>query len=218
MAFRHILLAGGIALLLFSCSKDKSVEPDQDQPLKDSTFQPVAAGSTWHYQDSLQGNFTLTSTDQDTVVDGISYHVFMSQQDTSSTIIPTYFGKSGINYYGRGLISALQDISLLYMKDTLVNSSWSQEISVDVPSYGNVSATVQSELTAINTTRTVNGKHYTNVSEVTFKINIPVPVVGDITYATGSWYAARGVGLIALDIQNNNAMVGSLSLLDYTIK
>lgn len=217
MKFRHIVLAAGITFLFFSCSKDKSYEPDQNHPaLKDSTFQPVSAGSSWHYLDTLQGNFTLTSTDRDTTMEGVNYHIFQSKPDTAATLTPIYFGKLKTSYFGRGLVSQLQDINLLYLKDTTVNSTWSQTILVSVPVFGSVAATITSQLVAVNTTRTVEGKSYNNVSQVTFKIGVQSPI--PITYAQGSWYAARGVGLIEMQAQAQGSTVGNLYLTDYKIK
>lgn len=217
MNFRHIVLAAGISLLFFACSKDKSYEPDQDHPaLKDSSFQPVSAGSTWHYLDTLQGDFTLTSTERDTIMDGVNYHIFQSKPDTATTTTSIYFGKQQTSYFGRGLVSQLQDINLLYLKDTTVNSTWSQTIQVAVPVLGSVTATITSQLVAVNTTRTVEGKSYQNVSQVTFKIGIQNPL--PITYAQGSWYAARGVGLIEMQAQAQGSTVGNLYLTDYKIK
>lgn len=218
MNSRSIALACGLALLAASCSKDKSYEPDQSLSPADSTFQPVSSGSEWHYQDSLQGDFTLTATDGDTTIEGIPYHIFLSRQDTSDTDIPTYFGKAGISYYGSGLMTGLENISLLYLKDTTVNSSWTQTIAASVPSLGNVSATIQSQLTGVELSRTVNGKKYSHVSSVSFQVTVPVPIVGNITYAAGTWYAARGVGVIEMEVESDNSVIGSFSLLDYTIK
>lgn len=216
MRFLKIIVIPCVLIFLYSCSKDKSYQPPENGTGADSTFQPVSAGATWHYQDSLQGDFTLTATGKDTMINGIKYYVFASQQDTSDEIIPTYFGQDGTDYYGQGLISGLEGVNVLYLKDTAVQTNWSQQIDLTVPGYGNISATIESLLTAVNATKTVNGKTYTHVSEVSFQIKIPVPVVGNITYATGSWFFARGVGLISLEIANNNAVVGSLSLTSYT--
>jgi hypothetical protein len=210
------MLAAGLACLVFSCSKDKSYEPDKDKPLKDSTFQPVSAGSSWHYLDTLQGDFTLTSTDRDTLIDGVNFHIFDSKPDTSSTVTAAYFGKQGISYYGRGIVAELSDISLLYLKDTTVNSSWSQTVQVTVPVLGAISATVTSKLTEANVTRTVRGKAYSNVSHVSFSVGIRSPL--PVTYAQGDWYAARGVGLLEMHILSQGSVVGSLYLTDYTIK
>ena len=216
MRIPPIVLAAGLACLIFSCSKDKSYEPDPNKPLKDSTFQPVGAGSSWHYVDTLQGDFTLTSTDRDTLMDGVSFHIFDSKPDTSSTVRPAYFGKQGISYYGRGIFTELSDISLLYLKDTTVNSSWSQTIQVTVPVLGTLSATVTSKLAEANVTRTVQGKSYSHVSHVSFTVGIQSPI--PVTYAQGDWYAARGVGLLEMHILSQGSAVGSLYLKDYSIK
>lgn len=221
MKIRTICWLAAVITLLSACSKDRSYEPDTDQPLTDSTFQPVTAGSAWHYRDSLQGDFTLTATGQDTTFDDIAYHVFQSKQDTSNTIMTAFFGKKDSSYYGRGLIADLDGINLLYLKDTTQNSSWSQTIDLGVDMLGmdHVTATIASVLSAVNTTETVGGKRYSQVSRVDFQIKVPLPLgAGDLTYGEGYWLCARGIGLLAMEIRSQGSVVASLYLTDYTIR
>lgn len=205
-------------LLYFSCSKDKSYQGPSNPTGTDTSFQPVTAGSTWHYQDSLQGNFTLTSTGNDTTMAGIKYYIFRNQQDTSSQVTESYFGQDQVSYYVSGLLSELQDNVLLYLKDTTLNASWQQNIAVVLPGYGNVTANIIYTLAKKDYTMTVNQAAYKNVSDVSFQIKIPVPGLGSISYATGDWYFARGVGLISVQAKSNSSVIISATLLSYTVK
>jgi hypothetical protein len=203
-----------LVLLWTACSKDTSMEKN-DPGTEDSTsYQPVSAGSTWHYHDAQQGDFTLTATDRDTTIGGILFHQFINIQESTGDSLETLFAQQSQNYYMRGLVSGFASTSLLYLKDTTANATWSQTATVDIPGgMGSVPTTIQSTLLEVDASREVNGKTYTHVAHV----EIHLQLFGQ-DYAAGDWYFARGVGLIALSMTSGGSTVAEVTLDSYTIK
>lgn len=221
MNIRLCLSLAFFSLILYSCSKDNSIEkPDNNQ--QDSSFQPTTTGSTWYYQDSIDtgGNFTLTATGRDSTVNGIQFNIFQNKPDSSSQISTTLFGKSQISYYASGFVNSFGDTPLLYLKDTAVNSTWKQSVVVNVPQLGGpTNAELDFTLAQTGITYSVNGKSYSNVAHVTLVVKVQVPGLGTTEAGvTGDIYFARGVGIISTVIQNQGTKVEDISLLNYTVK
>jgi hypothetical protein len=203
-----------LVLLWAACSKDTSMEKNENGTADSASYQPVSAGSTWHYHDAQEGDFTLTATDQDTTIEGILFHRFTNIRESTGDTLETLFAQQSQNYYMRGLISSFASTSLLYLKDTTVNATWSQTATVDLPGgIGSVPTTIQFTLAEVDASREVNGKTYTQVAHVETHIQ----VFGQ-DYAAGDWYFARGVGLIALSMTSGGSTVAEVSLDSYSIK
>ena len=212
-----------LIMVIFSCSKDKSVEKDNSHSSDSTSYQPVSAGSTWHYHDDLNqnGGFTLTATGKDTLINGTKFYIFSNKPDTSSQIIETCFGQEDNNYYAVGLLSSLGDNVMLYLKDTSkLNATWTQNVSLNIPQLGNVNAELDFTLAEVNATETVNNKTYKQVAHVALEILaiFPAPLGKQPTGITGDMYFARGIGVISVQLQNNQSAVSGLSLDSYTIQ
>lgn len=218
MKFSHILSLG-LLVALASCSKDKSAE-NHHQNNDTASYQPMTAGSSWHYTDASNpdAGFTLTSTGRDTVVGGMSYYIFDNKPDTSDSPGLTLFAQHGHNYYTIGLIGELGSNTLLYLKDTTLNVTWSQNMYVTMPGLGNIMSTLDFQLTGVNTTLKVNGKTFKSVDVVTMQLKEPNPIGGGpITYATAHIYFARGIGVIKVSLDENGSPVSDFTLDSYTI-
>ena len=152
------------------------------------------------------------------MVGGISYYIFNNKPDTSSSSGLTLFAQHGHSYYTVGLIGELGSNTLLYLKDTTVNVTWSQNMYVTMPGIGNVMSTLDFQLTGVNTSLTVNGKTFKSVDEVTMQLKVPSPIGGGpITYATAHIYFARGIGVIRVSLDENGSPVSDFTLDSYTI-
>lgn len=219
MSFKSLLAVTCMSLILFSCSKDKSVEKN-DQG-NSTSFQPTTTGSSWNYQDNINanGNFTLTATGQDSTVNGITYAVFADKPDSTSQVYATLLGQSQHDYYALGFVTTFGNTALLYLKDTTKNATWTQDISMNIPNYGQINAELDFTLAQTEISYTVNGKTYPNVAHVSLLVKVEVPGIG-LTPAgvTGDIYFARGVGILSAVVQNNGSKVEDVSLLSYSIK
>lgn len=220
MTFRTVLVAC-MAFLLFSCSKDKSVEKPVNHPSDSTSYQPVSSGSSWHYKDgiNLNGGYTLTATGKDTTINGISFYIFENKPDTSDMTAETYFGQNRNNYYALGFMTQLGNNAMLYLKDTSkVNTTWTQNIPISLQGIS-LSAEMDFQLLQVSGTRVVNSKTYQNVAHVGLQVKVPNPLGGSaISYLTGDLYFARGVGIIEMTIQQGGSAVTDISLDTYTIK
>lgn len=162
----------------------------KDTPTPAADYSPLTANSTWTYQTTTVGTFTLTSTNRDTTISGKTFHVF-----TNSNGGNNYMGKSGNDYYRFGVLPGIapNGFDETYLKDNVdVNGTWSiiqnatpPGISTPVPV--NLTYTIAEK----GVQRTVAGKTYTNVIHV--KLNIAA--LG-IQGGNGDFYYSAGVGLI----------------------
>lgn len=220
MNFKSFLAIPCLSLILFSCTKDKSVEKNSTQ--SSTTYQPVTSGSTWYYQDNLnaKGNFTLTATGLDTTANGINFNIFTNKPDSTSTLYETLFAQNQNDYYALGFINTFGNNALLYLEDTTANSTWKQNISLNVPQLGGqTTAEIDFTLAQTNISYTIGGNTYSNVAHVSLLVKVQVPGAG-LTPAgvTGDLYFARGVGIISVVVQNNGSKVEDVNLAKYTIK
>lgn len=218
MSFKSLLAVACMSLIFFSCSKDKSVEKNGQG--NTTSFQPTTAGSSWNYQDNINtnGNFTLTATGQDSTVDGITYAIFADKPDSTSQVYPTLFGQSQNDYYALGFVTTFGNTALLYLKDTTKNATWTQDVSLNAPSFGQITAELDFTLAQTGISYTVNGKTYPNTAHVSLLVK--AQIAGQLVSAgvTGDIYFARGVGILSAVIQNNGSKVEDVSLVSYSIK
>lgn len=220
MNFKGFLAVACLSWILFSCSKDKSIE--KNNAGNNTGYQPVTAGSTWYYKDNTDssGNFKLVATGKDTIVNGMTFNVFEDKPDSTSTIYTTLFAQNHNLYYTLGFITTFGDNALLYMEDTTVNTTWKQNVPMNVQQLGGqVTAELDFTLAQTGISYTVNGKTYSNVAHVTLDVKVQVPGLGvSPAGVTGDIYFARGIGIISLVVQNNGSKVEDISLLNYSIK
>ncbi len=197
----------GLSLVLFACKKS---DPDP-VPAAPIPYMSTSANSTWQYEQitnptgpgTVTTNYTLTSTNRDSTINGKPYHVYTNSNGNASE----YYNITGSDYYQfRSLPANLggTKIEALYLKDNLaLNASWTQNVNITISGV-NVSLIFTNTVTEKGGTKTVNGINYTDVITITSVItpNTPGIPASAITSDIKSYYA-RKVGLI----QNDNKVV-----------
>ena len=198
------------SLLIFTqCKKDDGGGDPPVTVTKD--YSPVTTGSTFTYRDSTivaagttAKSYTLTVTGSDTTVNGKKYYK-LSGSDTSVR----YKAKVGVNYYQLASLPALGIAGFEdnYLNDSLaVNDIWSETTPSFVIPGGSgltATATLKYKIASKGETLVVNGTSYADVIKVQLA-SLSVASFGtsiNIT-ATGSYYYAKGIGLIqgSLDV------------------
>lgn len=199
-------------LLLAGCKKDSN-----DQTSSTTDYSPMTAGSTWTYQSSAGGSYTLTATSRDTVALGRTYKVF-----TSTTGVNSYYAKSGNDYYRFGNIPGItaNGFEELYLKDNQdVNALWQTTQSVTVPGAPfPVDIALKYTIKEKGISRTVNNKTYNDVVHVRLDLsNIFLGSLGG-----GDFYYANKVGMIEnsiiINYQGQQVVNSTETLTAYTIK
>lgn len=206
------------SVVLSSCSKND----DNEDNSPSENYLHTTAGSTWNYRtidNTTPGtpeDYTRTSTNKDTTINGKSYHVYSN----SSTGESEYNTKVGNDYF---IFQALPDelggtnVENLYLKaNASVNSSWNQSYPIDVMGFS-ISATVTNKITEKGISRTVNGVVYNNVIHVKTDIAISGLPPGTVTFTTDihQYYAPR-VGLIEAKNKIDVTILGSTESTDVT--
>jgi hypothetical protein len=205
-----------LCLVFFACKKSNS-DPDPIAPIP---YMSTSANSTWQYEQitnpsgpgTVTTNYTLTSTNRDSTINGRPYHVYINSNGNASE----YYNITANDYYQyRSLPAALggTKIEALYLKDNIaLNASWAQNVTITVSGV-NVSLIFTNTVTEKGVAKTVNGINYTDVITVTTVItpNTPGIPASAITSDIKSYYA-RKVGLI----QNDNKVVVSFMGINQT--
>lgn len=214
------LLFGGLflSLMAISCSKDG----DNEDTTPAENYLHTTPGSTWNYRTVDNANpgtpedYTRTSTNKDTTINGKSYHVYTN----SSTGESEYNGKVGNDYF---IFQALPDelggtnVENLYLKaNAAVNGSWNQAYPIDVMGFS-ITATLTNRITEKGISRTVNGVVYNNVIHVKTDIAIGGLPPGTVTFTTDiHQYYAPGVGLIEAKNKIDVSVLGTTESTDMT--
>jgi hypothetical protein len=166
------------AVLSLGCKKSSS-----NNTTTPDSYQNTAANSTWNYRstDNTGGtpptNYTQTSTNRDTSINGKSYHVF-----TISTGGNNYLNKTGSTYWQYASLGAgvNSNIERQYLDDNAaVGNTWSKAISVDTTINGttiSIPLLVTSTISQKGIARTVNNVNYTNVIDV--KVDVKLNCTG----------------------------------------
>lgn len=200
-----------ISVCLFACSKD-----DDDTPTPPGeSYMNLASGALRSYgftnnnPVTPEENYTLTTTNRDTVIEGKTYRIFTNSNGGEEFYNVTPVG-NGHDYYTRTSLAGLgigtESITQLYLKDyASAGSTWNNGPytfnidmgGVNVP----VNITLSNRLVSVNGTRSVNGVDYTDVRHVkttvtaiagTPPLTTPInSLISDIN----SYYAPR-VGMI----------------------
>lgn len=215
MRFRNMFaLLLLLSIFLFSCSKEKSNE-QPEQPSTE-TYQPASKGSTWHYK-SDGGDFTLTATGEDSVISGITMHIFQLQQDGSPLGGKVFFGQKGDDYYAQDFFPQLKGVFLLYLKDNAApGTKWTQNSKIDIPGMGEQNIEIDFVIQETDISKSVNNHTYSHVAHVSLSL-FAFLNGSKIPAGSGDIYFSRGVGLIDVVIKNI-ASTSEVSLLDYSIK
>jgi hypothetical protein len=160
------------SILTVSCSKD---DPIPVAPVA-TKYMNTSAGSTWNYAytDILDAsnnyNYTVTSTNRDTTAVGKSFHVYDNTTNGNE-----YYNVTGNDYYTMqafNLGTTDTTILNLYLKTgAAVNTSWSQNISIDAGLPTPVTITITNKIQETGLTKTVGANTYTNVIHVVTSIS-----------------------------------------------
>ena len=182
-----------ICSIAFSCKKSNDTNPVT--PAEDK-YMSMDSGNVWGYErydstTTTTTNYTLTSSNRDTTVNGSQYHVFVNSNGANQ-----YYRISGNDYYQlMSLPAPINIVEDLYLKDNAaVSASWtglSTTVPVTIPGFPgpiNVTVTAVHTITETELTRTVNSISYSHVIHVKTVIN-----------ATGTGIPA---GLIMSDINS----------------
>jgi hypothetical protein len=201
-----------LAVIWVSCSKDK----EEGQPTTSDPYMDLSSGVIRNYgftnnnPPTAETAYDLTATNNDTVVAGKTYKVFVNSETLGHEYYNVTATGSGNNYYNllslNGLGMAVDPIVQLYLKDYVnVGTSWQAGVTsfnmdisgVTVP----VTVTLTNNLVGKNLSRTVNGTDYTGVMHVSTSIAATYTLLGASTPVTGitsniQSYYAPNVGLI----------------------
>lgn len=160
-----------IGLLFYSCKK-KQENPTVIPIGNSNSYQPSTVGSFWVYpldSTSFDQLDTIQATTQDTVIEGSTYRVFVSQKGNKKS----YFRKFEDKYYQYNfkmnvsnlsdslntLLGNVKSVKLLYLKDNLkVGDTWYDEFSNNSFNFRLVYTVVEN-----GSTKTVNGVAYNDV-------------------------------------------------------
>lgn len=162
---KYFIYAGLLFLSLQSCKKS-SEKPTEETP----SYINTQSGSSWTYHEtnSSQGNtqesdYTVTSTANDTAINGKSYHIYNYSFGGNK-----YLNQTNRDYYEYADFADLgQSFERLYLKSNpAVNETWSQEVSFPIPGLpASIKLKLNNQVLDIGK-RTVNSKEYENVVHV----------------------------------------------------
>jgi hypothetical protein len=190
---RKLLVITTLYLFFAACKKSTSTG--------DSAYVTLTANSTWNYQQINNAgpspvitNYTITSTNKDTVINGRSYHIF-----TNSTGARQYSNVSGHDYYQYDSlpIPNVPAIERLYLKDDIsANNNWVQNINVNIPGVPlAIPLSITNTVTEKGISRTVNNLSYDNVIHVQTSLSSVLIPAASFTNTINSYYAPK-YGLI----------------------
>jgi hypothetical protein len=197
---------------LISCKKPQ--ETPDPVPVA-TTYMSMTAGNSRTYETkdnttTTTTTNTSTSTNRDSSIIGKNYHVFTNSNGAAND----YYNLTGTDYYTYRSISAALStppIEVIYLKDAAANTSWSQTVNVPVTGLPTpVPVIFTNNITAKGLNKTVNGKAYTDVVQVTTTVAVTGLPPGSVTTDIQSYYAPK-YGLI----ENKNKI--SLPLLTINI-
>ena len=190
---RKLLVICTLCVVFAACKK--STSPG------DSAYVTITANSTWNYQQTNNAgptpvvtNYTITSTNKDTVIIGRTYHIF-----SNSTGARQYTNVSGHDYYQYDSlpIPNIPAIERLYLKDDVsANNNWVQNISVNIPGVPlAIPLVITNTVTEKGISRTVNNVSYDNVIHVQTSLSSILIPAASFTNTNNSYYAPK-FGLI----------------------
>lgn len=184
--------------ILISCKKETSAPVTTP-----NSYMSLTANSTWNYQltnnlTSLSQNYTLISTNKDSIINGKAYHVFTKSNGGANE----YYHISGKDYYTfQNLPATLisSPIENIYLKDNAVlNINRSQSYTITASGIP-LTISITNSINEKGISKTINGNVYNNVIHVSSALSvsvlgIPLPT-GAVTSDIQSYYAEK-YGLI----------------------
>lgn len=214
------------ALLALSALANGCKKSSSGVVVEAAKYMSLTAASSWQYRTvnnitSSITNYSLTSTNRDSSINGKSYHVFINSTAGNSE----YYLISGNDYYTfrtLGLALGNATFESLYLKDNLsVGQTWSQTLSLTVPGVP-IAVPITVTYTIMNTgiNRTVNAIAYTDVihvkTAITSSLVPPTGLVTDINnYYARKYGMIESTNILSLNysgfVQNNNTSTLLLS-------
>lgn len=201
----YLYAALGISLLFSACSKSDDGGGGTPPP----NYITFTNNDTRMYSRTINGtpsNYTLTTTNTDTLVEGHNYKVFLNDNGPNE-----YFNINGVDYstfLDLGGFVGGNPINYVYLKhDVPVGTSWTKSISgIEITGVGTLSGTATMKIEEKGLDRTVSSLPFDEVIRVSTKISnvsvtvtgIPLPIpVPDANFQNNiqNYYAPK-VGLI----------------------
>ena len=180
---------GIVMFLLSSCQKE--IDWGLGGTVGSNDYQPVSANSEWNYTSTSSGDYTIKSLGTDSLINSRRYYKFDRIQ--SGVASRLYMNKTGGDYWQYAFFpQASQVVDLIYLKDSVVGTTWTNTITVS--GFSNYH---KYTILANGISRTVNGRTFNNVIELDYRFSFVNPISGGtINAGTGKNYYAKGVGAI----------------------
>ena len=177
---------------------------DGGEPIVPSgtSYLTLTAGSSRNYElknntpPASTTNYTVTSTNRDTTINGRSYHVFSTSIGGSE-----YYTQSGGDYYTYQVLpitTGSSNVEILFLKDNVgVGATWvAASAPITVPGVPfPLTININNTIAEKGLSKTVNGKSYTDVIHVTSVIAVAGLPGGGVTSDIHYYYAPK-YGLI----------------------
>lgn len=186
-----------ISIGIVSCKKESSAPVTK--PAEYMIFSP---SSSWNYEtiDNATAstlNYTVISTNKDTLANGKTYHVF-----TSSTGNNEYYNVTGHEYFSfQNLPTQLGGTAVqnLYLKDNIaINNSWTQTYNVTISGLP-ITVNLTNTVTEKGISKIINAINYSEVIHISTAISISVlgmPVPTNALTTDIQSYYAKNYGMI----------------------
>ncbi len=191
-----------IALLFPSCQKQLTEEIGIINNTLTDKYITLTANSKWIYQvknynitpTTAPTTFTITSSTKDTTINNNFYHIFINSNGGNQ-----YLNIRGHDYYQYDSLPLPNAgaIERLYLKDdALVNTSWIQNINLNIPNVPiPLPLLITNTIKAKGISRTVNNIDYADVFHVQTTISSILIPAASFTTDINSYYAKK-FGLI----------------------
>ena len=191
-----------ISVILFpSCQKQLAGEIGTENNTLTDKYITLTANSKWIYQvtnnitpTTAPTTFTITSSTKDTTINNNIYHIFINSNGGNQ-----YLNIRGHDYYQYDSVPLAKAASIerLYLKDdALVNTSWIQNINLNIPNVPiPLPLLITNTIKAKGISKTVNNINYADVIHVQTSISSTLIPAASFTTDINSYYAKK-FGLI----------------------
>ncbi len=208
-----------VVIMLFSACQEDVPEPPVPPA---ASYMNTTAGSSWNYEQinntppAITAQYTLTSTNRDSTIDGKSFHVYTN----SSTSASEYYRISGNDYYTyQSLPAALggTKVENLYLKaGAAVGTSWAQTYPITFSGI-TFPVTVTNRIEERGLTKTVNSLTYNDVIHVKTDISVTGIPASALTTDIHTYYAPNA-GIIENTNKINLNYLGIVNNTDITTR
>ena len=209
---KTLYLAIFCTLFAISCGKDNDPAPDPNG----GSYMNAKAGSSWNYEainnvaPTSTQNYTLTSTNRDSSINGRNYHVYSNSRSGSSE----YYFVSGSDHYTFGSLPATvgsnTNVENLYLKSgAAVGTTWAQTYNFTIPGFPfPIAATVTHKIEEKGISKVVNNITYNNVVHVSTLVTAAGIPASALTTDIDIFYAPN-VGLIESNVIITSTLAGN---------